>query len=118
MTKRKTGIEKRLHPRLDQALPIRIAANGYDFLTSTENISCLGAYCRLDKYIPPFTKIAVRLVLPGTTRKAEDSRVECSGVIVRSTDREDGGFNVAIFFNEILDTQKKKISRYISRFLS
>ncbi len=118
MTKRKSGIERRRHPRLEQALPIRIAANGYDFLTSTQNISCLGAYCRLDKYIPPFTRIAVRLILPSIARKKEDSRVECKGVVVRSIDAENGGFNIAIFFNEIADTQKKKISQYISRFLA
>jgi len=112
------GIERRRHPRVEQRLPLRIVANGYDFLTTTQNISCLGTYCRLDKYIPPFTKIAVRLTLPVSARKEkEDFRVECKGVVVRSEDNQDGGFNIAIFFNEIADTQRKKISQYISKLL-
>jgi len=111
-------IERRRHPRIEQHLPLRIAADGYDFLTTTKNISCLGAYCRLDKYIPPFTKISVRLTLPVAARKERDiSRVECQGVIVRAEDDADGGFNIAIFFNEIADTQRKKITQYISKFL-
>ncbi|TRZ49976.1 PilZ domain-containing protein [bacterium] len=112
------GIERRRHPRVEQRLPLRIVANGYDFLTTTHNISCLGTYCRLDKYIPPFTKIAVRLTLPVSARKEKDDfRVECKGVVVRSEDNQDGGFNIAIFFNEIADTQRKKISQYISKLL-
>ena len=112
------GIERRQCPRVDQRLPLRIVANGYDFLTTTQNISCLGAYCRLDKYIPPFTKIAVQLSLPVSASRQKDiSRVECKGVVVRSEDNSDGGFNIAIFFNEIADTQRKKISDYISKLL-
>jgi hypothetical protein len=75
MSVRKTA-EKRKHPRIDQHLPVRIVANGYDFLTTTQNISCLGAYCRLEKYIPPFTKIALRLALPVEGKSRDDSHVE------------------------------------------
>lgn len=110
--------ERRLHPRLDKSLPINIAANGYDFATSTENISCLGTYAHISKYIPPFTKIAIRLNLPVVTAQGKHNySVECNGVIVRSEDDSSGGFNVAIFFNEIKDSQRKIISRYISQFL-
>ncbi|MBI4981687.1 MAG: hypothetical protein HZC15_00840, partial [Candidatus Omnitrophica bacterium] len=62
--KKLTGKEKRLHPRIDSALPIKVAANGYDFSTTTQNVSCLGAYCTISKYIPPFTKVLIKLTLP------------------------------------------------------
>ena len=102
--------EKRLYPRVEHKLPIKVAANGYDFITTTKNVSCVGVYCRIKKYVPPFTRVLVRLSLPVL--------VECKGVVVRTEDEEKGdGFNIAIFFNEISEDQRKKIGRYISQFL-
>ncbi|MFA4854120.1 MAG: PilZ domain-containing protein [Candidatus Omnitrophota bacterium] len=109
--------ERRIHPRLEQKLPLNVAVNGYDFSTFTNNVSCVGAYCHLDKYMPPFTKISVKLCLPDESRAHKNVVVECKGVVVRSEDEASGGFNIAIFFNEIRAEQRKKIVRYISRFL-
>ncbi len=141
----KTGKERRQHPRLDHKLPVNLAVNGFDFSTSTRNISCVGAYCHLDKYMPPFTKISIKLSLPNRPQGhglasdsqshrpqghglASDSQshkdeahkstiVECKGVVVRSEDEAKGGFNIAIFFNDMRDDQRKKIAHYINQFL-
>lgn len=110
------GRERRLHPRIEKQLPVNIAANGYDFSTTTKNISCLGAYCHIDKYLPPFTKIMIRLNLPLKSASTGHS-VECKGVVVRSEDESEGGFNIAIFFNNINDSQREKISQYVKQFL-
>ena len=107
--------ERRQYPRIEQKLPLKIIANGYDFITTSRNISCVGAYCRVDKYVPPFTKVAVKLTLPNN--RQNDSDVECKGVVVRTEDQDNGGFNIAIFFNEIKENQRQKISQYISQFL-
>lgn len=112
--KNKKGRERRLFPRVDQKVPVKIAADGYGFETSTQNVSCVGTYCHINKYIPPFTKVNIKLSLP----MAKDSRsVECKGVIVRTEDAGTGGFNIAVFFNQIKEEQRKKISQYISQFL-
>ncbi|MDD2679678.1 MAG: PilZ domain-containing protein [Candidatus Omnitrophica bacterium] len=114
----RAGIERRRHPRLEQKLPFKVAANGYGFSTTTQNLSCLGAYCRIKKYIPPFTKVAVKLTLPiKTPRDKKSYTVDCTGVIVRTEDKDKRGFNIAIFFNEINSAQRKKISEYIDQFL-
>lgn len=113
-----SGLERRQYPRINQQLPINVAANGYDFLTSTYNVSCVGAYCNINKYVPPFTKVLVKLDLPVVTGgENRNYNVECSGVIVRTEDENKGGFNIAIFFNRIREEEKKKISRYINQFL-
>ena len=113
---RQLKAERRLYPRIEHSLPVKIAANGYDFATSTENISCVGAYCRISKYIPPFTRIAVKLSLPMRSADKVDNRdVECRGVIVRTEDNKDGGFNIAIFFNNMKNTQRQAISKYINQ---
>lgn len=113
-----SGAERRLYPRIDQALPIKVAANGYDFATSTQNVSCVGAYCCINKYVPPFTKVLIKLNLPiKRNRGSARCNVECKGVVVRTDDESKGGFNIAVFFNEIKNSQRKIISSYISQFL-
>lgn len=115
---KKTKPERRKHPRINLELPLKVAANGYDFATSTMNVSCLGAYCRITKYVPPFTKVLVKLALPILTISgSKNYDLECRGVIVRSEDELSGGFNIAIFFNHIKDDQRKKISEYLNQFL-
>ncbi len=110
--------ERRQYPRIEQELPLKIAADGYDFATSTQNVSCVGAYCHLDKYIPPFTKIAVKVTLPiMVDARMKNIEVECNGVVVRTEDEKKGGFNIAIFFNGIKESQRKKIAQYINQFL-
>jgi len=109
--------ERRLHPRIEHKLPLNLAVNGYDFATSTHNISSVGVYCHLDKYMPPFTKIAVKLSLPNKERTGKNTIVECKGVVVRTEDEINGGFNLAIFFNEIHDIQRKRITQYLRQFL-
>ncbi|MDD4953593.1 MAG: PilZ domain-containing protein [Candidatus Omnitrophica bacterium] len=105
----KSGRERRIYPRIRQQLPLKVAADGYSFATSTQDVSCIGAYCQIAKYIPPFTKVMVKLDLP-------KAAMECTGVIVRTDDKEDK-FNIAIFFNQITETQRNRISRYLNRFL-
>jgi hypothetical protein len=110
--------ERRQHPRIARTLPINVAANGYDFITSTQNVSCLGAYCNIDKYVPPFTKVKIKLNLPLMAKGIkEHCDVDCHGVIVRTEDEASGGFNIAIFFNEIKDHPRQKISQYVSQFI-
>ena len=110
--------ERREHPRIDRKLPVNIIANGYDFVTVTQNVSAVGAYCRIAKYVPPFTRVAVKLELPMANRpEPTTAPVECKGVIVRTEDEASGGFNVAIFFNDIKDSQRSKIAQYVSQFL-
>ena len=110
-----TKSERREYPRIAQKLPIALSANGYDFATTTQNISCVGAYCHIDKYVPPFTKVLVKMNIPIA---AAGCQVSCHGVVVRTEDDRNSGFNVAIFFNQMQDGERKKISRYISQLLS
>lgn len=115
---KKLKSERRKHPRINLELPLKVAANGYDFITSTMNVSCLGAYCRINKYVPPFTKVLIKLTMPIATNTGnKNCSVECNGVIVRTEDENSGGFNIAIFFNHIKNTQRKKISEYLNQFL-
>lgn len=109
--------DRRQHPRLEQQLPLTVAANGYDFSTTTQNISCAGAYCTIKKYVPPFTKLKVKMSLP-CPKKRKQVEVEFSGVVVRTEDESNGYFNIAIFFNEIKDNPRKMIADYVHNCLA
>ncbi len=115
---KKSGIERRANPRLEQSLPFKVAANGYDFSTTTENISCLGAYCSINKYVPPFTRVSVKLTLPIKSKEsARRCTIDCQGTIVRTEDKDKDSFNIAIFFSRINNSQRKVINEYINQFL-
>jgi len=110
--------ERRKYPRINQNLPIRVAVNGYDFMSSTRDISCVGTYCHVEKYMPPFTRVMVRLSLPIMSNSESTFHdVACKGVIVRSEDGNTGGFNIAIFFNDIKEEVRSKIAQYVGQFL-
>lgn len=110
--------ERRKYPRIQQSLPIRVAVNGYDFMSSTRDISCVGTYCHIEKYMPPFTRVMVRLSLPiMNNTQSTFYDVACKGVVVRSEDGSSGGFNIAIFFNDIKEDVRGKIAQYVGQFL-
>jgi hypothetical protein len=110
--------ERRQVPRVNQQLPVKITTDGYDFVTSTQNVSCLGAYCSINRYIPPFTKVLIKMALPISTREGnKNCDVECKGVIVRTEDKSYNCFNIAIFFNKINESERQKISQYLNQFL-
>ena len=108
--------EKRKHPRIKKNLPLKISSGDFDIVTETENISCIGAYCRVDKYIEPMTKLKVLILLPIYKRKTVvNKKVECEGIVVRTENSGNGNhqYNVAIFFNDIKNEDMKKVSDYV-----
>lgn len=119
MPRQQPKTERRKYPRIAHVLPLKIIANGYDFTTTSQNVSCVGTYCTVDKYIPPFTKLAVTLLLPiNNSSRQVKAAITCKGIVVRTEDSSDGRFNIAIFFNDINAAERNKISQYISQFLS
>lgn len=111
--------ERRRYPRIKKELPVKIKTDEYDFVTQTKNLSCIGAYCYVEKYIPPMTKLSIMLLLPTESNKEDSNeKVQCKGVVVRTEANLPKGFNIAIFFNDISQRNKDKISQYVNRFLT
>jgi len=81
-------------------LPITIAKGTQS--SQTQNISCFGLYCKLTKYIPPFTNVEVNLFLPQkqNTQSSLSSKISFKGIVVRTEPVEKGDskeYNIAIF---------------------
>ena len=95
--------ERRKHPRLQKNIPLKICSEIADFVTETRDLSCSGAFCRINKYVDPMTKLKIHLLLPvRSIGAAKTKRVSCEGVIVRiEAITGSDHYNVAIFFSDI-----------------
>ena len=116
----KINRERRRHPRVDERLEFKLKAEDFDLVTETINLSCLGAYCQLNKHIPLMTTLKIALALPYGDQGNEFDYVECSGVVVRveevlSEADVDSIYNTAVYFNEIGESEKEKIASLFQR---
>lgn len=112
--------ERRRSPRLNKNIPIKLCSDHYDVVTETWNLSCIGAYCQVDKYFEPMTKLKIHLLLPlKKGDKILTRKVSCRGVVVRAESQpQNQNFNIAIFFNDIHKRDSKIISDFIDALLA
>ena len=111
--------ERRKAPRIDEQLPIAIRGDGQIAQAQTQNLSTVGAYCTIDRFIPPMTKLQLAFELPDGSRRV---RIACSGVVVRTEpvvlDAQRGGYSLAIYFSEMSERSRAAISKFVRQRLS
>ena len=119
MNDQPSNSERRQHQRLENNVPVRLSLDDDDTVTETVNISRSGAYCRVNRYIEPMTKVKVNILLPlRKNGKNLTKKVHCAGVVVRIEETaKDEVYNIAVFFNEISARDAESISDYISSHL-
>ena len=111
-------LERRRSPRIRRQVPLKIQHEEYDLVGQTQDISCIGAYCTIDKYIPPFSLISIILLLPLKTNKRNSiCNVRCRGVVVRAqvNPHNRKQYNIAIYFNRISKSDKAKLLQYVQQ---
>lgn len=110
--------ERRKHLRIIKKLPLKVKAGSFDLVTETQNISLSGVSCQVDKFIQPMTKVGLLLLLPIRLKndKITTRKLGLEGVIVRAEQAKDtqGKFNIAVFFNNMKETDKTNLNRYIA----
>ena len=111
--------ERRRHPRVTERVALAISEAGQALQAETKNLSVSGAYCTMDRFLAPMTKLALQLELPNGPRRAT---IRCSGVVVRVepiiAEADRGRFNTAIFFTDLSDRDRSAIERFVRRRLS
>jgi hypothetical protein len=119
VSKQQHPVERRRHPRVDNNIPLKISTADADLVTETKNISCSGAYCRVNKFLEPMTKMDITLLIPfKKAGKATTKKVVCGGVVVRTENIPEGdGFNTAIFFNDIHPRDSRLLADYVHSML-
>ncbi len=109
--------ERRRFTRADKNLAIKIKDRDADFVTETKNVSCIGAYCEIDGYVPVLTKLRITLLLPKSRNLKNSKHITCEGTVVRveksSDPIENNKYNIAIYFNQISKSDMKLVDRYV-----
>ena len=110
--------ERRRQPRITADLPLKIGGEDLAVITQTRNISTLGVYCQVDTELPLMTKVSITLFAPVPAKnKVTTRKLDCEGIIVRSEPvaGDDGvtRYNVAIYFSNLTDADRKLIARYV-----
>jgi hypothetical protein len=117
MKNKKKPEEKRKHPRTKQSISFKIKIDDSIIATESIDLSCIGAYCQVDKYIPSMTNLRIVIALPCEDQEDGVEYIECNGVVVRvkriSSNNGGNTHNIAIFFNEIEESEKEKIANFI-----
>jgi hypothetical protein len=108
----------RSFPRIDNRLLFKIITPKYNLIAETINISCTGAFCRVNRAIPIMKSLKIILKLPFGMSDDDFEYVECYGIPVRveailSKGNICGLYKTAIVFNEIENKAKKQISEHI-----
>jgi len=121
MKRKHIGAEHRKHPRINERLQFKLKTNHFHIVTETINLSCIGAYCQVNKYIPLMTGLEIALALPHVDEECEIDYVECNGLVVRvekvSFDvNTRNAYNIAIYFSEIEDSEKQMIESFVERY--
>ena len=105
--------ERRRHPRASERVLMAVTGDGAALQTQTKNLSASGAYCTLDRFVPPMTKLDLQIDLPNGRRRAT---IRCSGVVVRiepAPTADAARYNIAIFFTELSERDRSAITRFI-----
>ena len=118
--KKHKGSERRKYPRANADFSIKFAGKESGIVARVENISCSGAYCVVNEFIPLYTRLQLKLFIPSAKDKAEE-KINCEGVIVRIKEMEakekGSAFHIAIFFSQIEEQKREKIAGYVEEHL-
>lgn len=113
--------ERRVHPRIDHHLPLKVSDSEFDLVTKTINISASGAYCSVDRPLAPMTKLNMVVLIPVKKSGSKTvKKINCGGIVVRREQVADNGkhaWRVGIFFNDIKDKDRKVLASYVNAHL-
>ena len=116
---RKSSAERRRSPRVETRLPLSLGDPSAELLTTTQNVSASGAYCTVRKFLPPMTRLQVRMELPGDGRPHP---IECEGVVVRVEPPEPvvrrTNYRIAIFFSDLSERDRAGLSHFVQSRLT
>lgn len=110
--------EKRSAPRIEEKIAIKVMEGDYCAVVETKNISASGVYFTAEKPLSPMSKVIITLLLPTNTTK--NSKIECSGTVVRvvpKTLQSKTIYETAIFFDDITEKAKNIILRHVKKII-
>jgi hypothetical protein len=111
--------ERRGASRVAQRISLGLTDRGLAVAAETKNLSATGAYCTVDQFIAPMTKLELDVELPDGSRR---DRIRCTGVVVRVqpaiVSPERGRYEIAIFFSDLSERDRAAIERFVRQRLA
>jgi c-di-GMP-binding flagellar brake protein YcgR len=108
--------ERRRSPRAAERIAMTVTEDRADLRAETNNLSASGAYCTLDRFIAPMTKLHLQFALPNGSH---NTTIRCSAVVVRVepliANAQRGRYHVALFFTDLSDRHRSAITRFVQR---
>ena len=114
-----TPEERRQAPRVEERVWLALRGEATEFRAETKNLSTIGAYCVMDQFLAPMTKLQLEFELPDGARRV---RIRGEGAVVRvepvvdSVER--GRYHVGIYFTQMSDEHRAAISRFVRQRLA
>lgn len=106
--------ERRRQPRIPHKVSLRIAQEQGELIAETHNISASGAYCALNQFVEPMTKLDLHFEI---FLEEGPYTVSCTGVVVRVEPEIIEGqkerYQTAVFFSDISEKDKKALEAYV-----
>ncbi len=106
--------ERRQAPRVAERVTLAIREPGAPIQTETHNLSTIGAYCTVDRFISPMTKLQLQFDVPNGGRVAP---IRCTGVVVRVDPAVSPAgratYRMGIFFTEITEQDRAVIAQFV-----
>ncbi len=119
MPKKLNDQERRRFARSASNLAIKLEDKEIDFVTETKNVSCIGAYCQVESYLPILTKLKITLLFPKQKGLKSAKHIACEGTVVRversSDPLESNKYNIAIYFNQISRSDMKFVDAFVKK---
>ncbi len=117
------GKERRRHPRVRASLAAQIVTHekrDQPVVVRPKNISCSGLYCHLNRYIAPFQRLHLSVIVPLIQRgRVHNEVIQLDAVTVRvEPELEDpnvSDYHIAIFFESVSENDKQVIERYVQQ---
>jgi hypothetical protein len=113
----KHATERRRAPRVAADIELRCEQGGRSGVARVRDISASGVRCVTDSAMPLMTQVGLVLQIPGTGAPRE---IVCRGAVVRSgpigdgASRGTGGFETAIFFTDVTESDRVWLEEFVS----
>lgn len=116
-------MERRAHPRVQADLAAQIvthARRDRPVVVRGKNISCSGLYCHINRYIAPFQKLHLSMIIPLIERGGVHNEViQLDAVTVRVEPEDEDpdvlDYHIAVFFENISEKDRQVIDRYVKQ---
>jgi len=109
--------ERRIHERVALEIPVELVAIPVSISDGaqnsiTKNISFSGLNCKINQYMPPFTQVEVKLLLPQEDNIPSPHQISLQGTIVRTEPAEEkegcSEYHIAIFVPSGINLQDQQ----------